>query len=232
MDNKEISFSMIAKSWRTIVVSVVVFSAVAFFVSTIIAPQYGSETQVLILQKNIDIDAYRATKSSEFAGEVLKRVVSSSDFMTGALERAGETYQKYGETPEDQMKNWNKAVGVSTLGSTGILKIEVSDFSKKDDRKMTEAIIGELLENGAKYHGNENITLKKIGGPVYFNDPIFPVIWLNVAIAAIAGFFFSIGLVFLFGERVVNWFTIRNNSYDALGNSFSGGTFEYRRDSF
>ena len=232
-NNKEISLSMIAKSWRMIAVSVVVFSAVAFFVSTIIAPEYGSETQILILHKYIDIDAYRATKSSEFAGEVMKRVVNSSDFMAGALARAGETNLKYGDTPEDQMENWSEAVGVSTFGSTGILKIEVADFSKKDNRKITEAIIGELLENGVKYHGNENITLKKIGGPVYFSDPIFPIIWLNVLVAAISGLFLSIGMLFLFGERAGNLFSGKNYiDYGVLNNGFSGGSFEYRRENF
>jgi capsular polysaccharide biosynthesis protein len=232
-NNKEISLEMIVRSWRTILVSTVVFSVVAFFISTIIAPQYGSETQILILQKSVDIDAYRATKSSEFAGEVLTRVVSSSDFMTGALAKAGENYLKYGATPEDQMKNWNKAINVSNFGSTGIIKIEVSDTSKKEDRKMTEAIISELLDNGVKYHGNENITLKKIGGPVYFSDPVFPIIWLNVLAAAIAGIFFSIGLVFVLGERVTSWFSKGSHeSYDYANSGLVGGAFEYRRDSF
>jgi capsular polysaccharide biosynthesis protein len=230
-NNREISLSMIARSWRTVIVFVVVFSAVAFFISTIVPAKYGSETDILILQKNINADAYQASKSSEFAGEVMKRVVGSSDFMGGVLSRVGENFVKYGENPEDQMKNWNKAVSVSTSGNAGVLKLEISDISKKEDRRMTEAIIGELLENGVKYHGNENITLKKIGGPVYFNDPIFPIIWLNIIIAAVAGFFFSIGLVFLFGERVIDWFTIRDDGYDVLGRGLSGGTFEYRRDS-
>ncbi len=200
-----------------------VFSAVAFFVSTVITPQYGSEAQILILQKNIDIDAYRASKSSEFASEVLKRVVSSSDFMNGALEKANENVSKFGEDPEDQIKNWNKAVSVSTFASTGIIKITVLDESKKENRKIMEAVLGELLNNGVKYHGNENITLKKIGGPVYFNDPVFPIIWLNVLVATIVGLFFSIGMVFIFGEKMEEWFSKRNPVQ-------YGGTFEYRRD--
>lgn len=232
-NNKEISLEMIARSWRTIIVFIVVFSALAFFISTIVSPKYGSETDILILQKNINADAYQASKSSEFAGAVLTRVVGSSDFMGGVLQRVGENFSKYGETTEDQMKNWDKAVNVSTSGNAGVINIAVSDVSKKEARKMTEAIVGELLDNGVKYHGNENITLKKIGGPVYFNDPIFPVIWLNVAIAAIAGLFFSIGLVFVLGERVVSWFTMRSFvEYDNRGTVFPGGTFEYRRDGF
>jgi capsular polysaccharide biosynthesis protein len=174
-----------------------VFSVGAFFASLAVNPEYGSETQILILQKNIDIDAYRATKSSEFAGEILKQVITSSDFMTGVLGKVGENNSKYGGTQEDQMGNWNKAVRVSTLGSTGIIKIETSDQSREEDKKITEAIVDELLNNGFSYHGNENIVLKKINGPIYLNDPIFPVIWLNVAVATIGGMFFSIGVIFI-----------------------------------
>ncbi len=232
MDNKEVNLRMIAHGWRMILVFVAVFSAVAFFVSTIIPAQYGSETQILILQKNINADAYQASKSSEFAGAVLTRVVGSSDFMGGVLQRAGENFSKYGGTPEDQMKNWNKAVNVSTSANAGILNLEISDLSKKEDRKMTEAVIGELIDNGVKYHGNENITLKKIGGPVYFDNPVFPVIWLNVLIAAVAGLFFSIGLVFVLGERTVEWFVAgrSHQRYIEPVSGFASGTFEYKRE--
>jgi capsular polysaccharide biosynthesis protein len=196
-NGKEINLRTLLNNWKKLVIMTAVFSVGAFFASLAVNPEYGSETQILILQKNIDIDAYRATKSSEFAGEILKQVITSSDFMTGVLGKVGENNSKYGGTQEDQMGNWNKAVRVSTLGSTGIIKIETSDQSREEDKKITEAIVDELLNNGFSYHGNENIVLKKINGPIYLNDPIFPVIWLNVAVATIGGMFFSIGVIFI-----------------------------------
>lgn len=231
-NNKEINLRTIAESWRMIVVFVVVFAALAFFVSTVVTPRYGSETQVLILQKNINADAYQASKSSEFAGSVLVQVIGSSDFMNGVLQRVGENSAKYGDTAEEQMKNWNKAVDASASGNAGVLKLEISDTSKAEDRKMTEAVIGELIDNGVKYHGNENITLKKIGGPVYFDNPVFPVIWLNVLIAAVAGLFFSIGLVFVLGERTAEWFVAgrSHQRYIEPVSGFASGTFEYKRE--
>lgn len=195
--NGEITIKDILRNKGLIISTMLLFSAITFLVSSVITPKYKSETQILILQKNMDIDAYRASKASEFAGEVLKRVISSSEFMSGALERIGKTSRSIGNTPEDQIENWNDSVKVSTVLSTGIIKITVLEKSPAENRKLTESIVSELQDNGAKYHGNENITLKKIGGPVYFSDPAYPVIWLNVLIAAVAGLFFSIGWIFI-----------------------------------
>lgn len=183
--------------WRKIFFSVLLISSLVFFISTLITPKYKSETQILILQKNMDADAYRAAKSSEFAAEVLKRVIGSSDFMNGVLSSMGETPKKFGDTPEEQIKGWDDAVDVSSMVNAGIIDISVYDATRKENQKLTEAIINELQNSGSKYHGNDNINLKKIGGPVYFDNPAFPIIWLNVVVAAILSFFVSVGVIFL-----------------------------------
>ncbi|MBU2028856.1 hypothetical protein KJ761_03120 [Patescibacteria group bacterium] len=199
--NKEFSVKMITNNWRFILLIMAFFASVTFFVSAIIPPKYESDSEVLILQKNMDADAYRAAKSSEFAGEVLKKVIGSSDFMNGVLASVNIDSQKFGDNPEDQIKNWNNEVNVSTYVNTGIIKIAVFDKTKKENKLIMEGILTELQTNGLQYHGNSNITLKKIGGPIYYNNPSFPIIWLNILIAAIGAFFFSIGLIFIFGGK-------------------------------
>jgi len=183
--------------WRKIAFSVLLVSSLAFFISTLIPPKYESETQILILQKNMDANAYQAAKSSEFAGEVLKRVIGSSDFMNGVLASIGENSRKFGDTPELQIKGWDDAVDVSTMVNTGIINISAYDTSRIENKKLTEAIVNELQTSGSKYHGNDNITLKKIGGPVYYDNPASPIIWLNVLISAVLTFFVSVGVLML-----------------------------------
>lgn len=191
---------IMAKEWRKIAFSVLLVASLAFFVSTLIPPKYESETRILILQKNMDSNAYQAAKSSEFAAEVLKNVIASSDFMNGVLSSIGEQPSKFGNTQEDQVKNWSDAVDVSTKVNTGIVDVSVYDGSRKENQKLTEAIINEIQSNGYKYHGNDNITLKKIGGPIYYDSPSFPVIWLNVLVAAALSFLGSIGIL-MFRDR-------------------------------
>lgn len=183
------------------------FASLAFFASTMITPEYKSEAEVLILQKNLDIDPYRAAKASEYAGEVIEGVSGSSDFMNGVLEKTGTASQKFGENPEKQMENWEKAVNVSPVVNTGIVKITVLDPNKRENKKLMEAVMAELQTNGVAYHGNENITLKKIGGPVYFENPAYPVIWVNVLASGIIGLFVSIGIILLFGISFGSWFS-------------------------
>lgn len=204
-ENNQMSIAEISHNWRIIATIVMLFVAITFFVSTIIPPHYKSETQILILQKNMDVDAYRAAKSSEFAGEVLQRVVGSSDFMNAILEKSGISHYQMGETQEEQITNWNDAVSASTYASSGVVKITVLDESKAENKKLTEAVIDELSVNGEKYHGNSNITLKKIGGPVYFDNPAYPIIWLNMLVAGVVGLFFSLGIVFIFGSSANDW---------------------------
>lgn len=199
--NKEFSLKNITSNWKFILLMIAFFASVTFFVSAIIPPKYESDAEVLILQKNMDVDAYRAAKSSEFAGEVLKKVIGSSDFMNGVLLNIGTTSQKFGNNPEDQIKNWNDEINVTTYVNTGIIKIAVFDKDKNENKRIMEGILTELQNNGLKYHGNENITLKKIGGPIYYTNPSFPIVWLNVLIAVIGALFFSVGLIFIFGNK-------------------------------
>lgn len=205
-DNNNMNLEQILKNWRIIVIIAPFFAAITFFISTIITPQYKSEAQILILQKNIELDAYRAAKASEYAGEVIKRITGSSEFMNGVLTATGESSLQYGRSQEDQIKNWNKAVNTSNLVNTGIIKISVYDPNRKNNKKLMEAVLSELQNNGLKYHGNENIILKKISGPIYYDSPAYPIIWLNTLIAAIIGIFFSIGIIYLWGNRLGGWF--------------------------
>ncbi|HRZ95872.1 MAG TPA: hypothetical protein P5262_04900 [Candidatus Moranbacteria bacterium] len=216
--NKEITLNSITRNWRFIVITVMLFASLSFFASTMITPEYKSQAEILILQKNLDIDPYRAAKASEYAGEVLEGVSGSSDFMNGILEKIGSNAGKFGENPEKQMENWKKAVSVTPLVNTGIVKITVLDPNKRENRKLMEGVMAELQENGVAYHGNENITLKKIGGPVYFENPAYPVIWLNVLVAGAVGLFASIGMILLFGQNLGSWFTNRSKIKFQNGN--------------
>jgi capsular polysaccharide biosynthesis protein len=207
--NKEISTNTLISNWRFIAVFMALFASPAFLVSTLITPQYKSEAEILILQKNREIAPYGAAKASEFAGQVLQGVTGSSDFMNGILQKMGENPSKFGDTPEKQITNWSKAVDISSVINTGIVKITILDPSKRENRKIMEAVLDELQNNGAKYHGNENITLKKIGGPIYFDNPAYPIIWLNVVIAAVIGLFTSVGLIFIFGGEIGRVFSKR-----------------------
>ena len=200
---------LILAKWKFVAFIMVMVSALVFFVSAVLPPVYSSESQFLILQKNLDIDAYRAAKSSEYAGSILERVIGSTNFMDGVLESRHDINDNFGDDPKERMNNWQKTVTAKSIANTGIIDIQVFHKDRSQEEKIMSAITEKLLYDGKRFHGNDNIVLKKIGGPVYYRDPEYPKVWLNTAIAAVLGFFAAVGLILVFGENVDSWMYAR-----------------------
>lgn len=207
---------LILAKWKFIAFTVVMISALVFFFSAVLPPVYSSESQFLILQKNLDIDAYRAAKSSEYAGSILERVIGSTNFMDGVLESRHDIEDNFGEDPKERMKNWQKTVTAKSVANTGIIDIQVFHENRDQEEKIMSAITEKLLYDGKRFHGNDNIVLKKIGGPVYYRDPEYPKVWLNTAVAAVLGFFTAVGLILVFGENVDSWMYARKSRRSKL----------------
>jgi len=205
----EVTVTTIVRKWRFIAFVITMLASLTFLVGALIPPTYESRAQFMILQKNINIDAYRAAKASEYAGDVMKRVISSSNFMDGILEDMLDIKARLGKDQREQLESWNDAVKVTTVVNTGIINVQVLNESRKEGRYIMEALVAGLLEDGVRYHGNENIVLKKIGGPVYYDSPAYPLIWVNTGIAGLFGFFLATGLIFIFGEKVDVWMYAR-----------------------
>lgn len=206
----EVTIETIGRKWRFIAFIITIVASLTFLISALIPPVYESRSQFLILQKNINIDAYRAAKASEYAGDVIKRVISSSDFMDGTLVNMQDVKAHLGRNQREQLENWNKTVKVTSVVNTGIIDVQVLSANKKEGRFIMEALVNGLMNEGEKYHGNENIVMKKIGGPVYYDDPAYPLVWVNTGIAGLFGFFLAIGLIFIFGKNVDGWMYVKS----------------------
>ncbi|MBD3300685.1 MAG: hypothetical protein GF347_05020 [Candidatus Moranbacteria bacterium] len=207
--NNQISeFGLILKRWKFILFFGIFFACLAFIVSSLITPKYSSTAKILILQDNLDIDAYRAAKASEYAGEVIEKVVGSSNFMDGVAER----YPAIAKTSiwekdyDKRLEEWNKVVKSNSIVNSGIVDIEVIYENKKVNQEIMTAVIGELTEDGGQYHGNANIRLNRISGPIISNKPTFPNIPLVVVAGFISGIFISVGLILINGKKIDNWF--------------------------
>ena len=202
--------------WKFIAFTIVMVSSLVFFVSAVLPPVYSSETEFLILQKNLDIDAYRAAKSSEYAGSVLERVVGTTNFMDGVLQSRHDIEDNFGDDPKKRAKNWQKAVKAQSITNTGIITVTVLHKNREQGERIMSAIIEKLLFDGERFHGNDNILLKKIGGPVYYQKPEYPKVWLNTAVAGGLGLFLAIGLVIVVGENVDTWMYSKKSKRGSL----------------
>ncbi|MBD3238246.1 MAG: hypothetical protein GF332_01220 [Candidatus Moranbacteria bacterium] len=207
--NNQISeFGLILKRWKFILFFGIFFACLAFIVSSLITPKYSSTAKILILQDNLDIDAYRAAKASEYAGEIIEKVVGSSNFMDGVAERypAIVNTSFWKKDYDKRLEEWNKVVKSNSIVNSGIVDLEVVYENRTVNQEIILAVIKELTENGKVYHGNENIRLNRISGPIVSNKPTFPNLPLVVTIGLISGIFISVGLILVYGEKIDNWF--------------------------
>jgi capsular polysaccharide biosynthesis protein len=176
--------------------------------------------QLLVLQKNLDIDAYRAAKSSEYAAENLERIIYTPNFMDRVIKGAKTVKDDFGTDPEARSSNWAKTVQASKVSDTGILKVAVLTKNQKEGQELIKAINNELINNGEKLHGNPNMYLKNIGGPTFFVKPVSPNVPLNTLGAAVLGLFLGIALVFLKGEKVDSWMYQKEKKAEIFPNNY------------
>ena len=67
------------------------------------------------------------------------------------------------------------------------------------------AAIEKLLFDGKKYHGNENISLKNISGPVFSEKPEYPKVFLNTLVGGAIGLLLALGIISSLGDRADSW---------------------------
>jgi capsular polysaccharide biosynthesis protein len=200
-----LNLDSIKSKWQFILLIAFISAAFVFMVSAIIPPTYSSEVRLLILQKNLSTDSYRAAKSSEYAGEVIKEVIQSANFMKAVLESKHSIKDDFGEDPKERMEKWNKRITASRATGAGVMTIEIFHKNIKENKAITNAVIEKLLFDGKKYHGNENIFLKNIGGPIFSDKPEYPKVFLNTLIGGIAGIFLALGIIAIWGDKADSW---------------------------
>lgn len=199
------SIQMIISKWKFVGLAIMLTASLTFLVSALIPPTYGSEAEIIILQKNLDADAYKAAKSSEYAAAIIKRVVRSTNFMEGVLNSRFGIKDTFGSDPKKRITNWDNTVVAGAVADTGILKIKILTKDKGENSKIMNAVIEKLINDGTRYHGNPNIELKKIGGPIFYEKPEYPNVLGNTVIAGLIGLFLGLGLILVFGENVDSW---------------------------
>jgi len=206
MENKAGSIlETIRSKWQFIGIVTLVVASLTFAISAIIPPTYSSEVRLLILQKNLNVDSYRAAKSSEFAGEVIKEVTQSANFMQGVLESKHGIEDNFGNDPKERLKKWNKTIITNKATGAGIVSIKVLHKDFIENKAIMNAAIEKLLFDGKKYHGNENISLKNISGPVFSEKPEYPKVFLNTLIGGVIGLLLALGIISNLGDRADSW---------------------------
>ena len=189
-----------------------VFSAVALFlvfavILTIIQPfKYGSETKILVVQKNqYGVDPYQVNKANEYAGAVLADVITGNSFFNEVINSGFDVNRNYFPARlEEQSKEWKKAVKANS-SSRGIITLSVFHKDKYQADQIIRAINATLKDKHALYHGSgDNIEIRIIDQPFTSELPVKPNVVFNLLFGALFGLLFALTYAYLFPEDKYN----------------------------
>ena len=189
-----------------------VFSAVALFlvfavILTIIQPfKYGSETKILVVQKNqYGVDPYQVNKANEYVGAILADVITSNSFFSEIINSGFSVYRNYFPVRlEDQSKEWKKTVKANS-NNRGIITLSVFHKDKYQADQIIRAINATLKDKHAFYHGSgDNIEIRIIDQPFTSELPVKPNVVLNLLFGILFGLLFALTYAYLFPEDKYN----------------------------
>lgn len=183
--------------WYVVVILVIIAMSASFFASIVQTPKYQSTIQLLILQKQSQLDAAAAVRSAEATGNTLAKVVYSSSFFEDVMATKFDITKKFSDDPEKRKKEWKQTIELE-ITSTGILKVKAFAENKKQAEQIALATAYVLVTKGNNYHGGGVETeIKMIDEPTTTNKPAKPKTLLNTIIGFFAGLFLSIGIIYL-----------------------------------
>lgn len=167
--------------------------------------KYRTDSQLLIVQERQGVvDAYTASKSSEYLSRVLASVVTSNSFFNKVTASSPSINNGYfGTVPKDQIKKWEKTVSARNINDTGIIAVSVYHPNKAEAEKIAGAVNYILMTEHSAYDGaNESVKVRMINQPVTSSFPIEPNIPLILSLAIALGLVTGLMYVYLVGDSL------------------------------
>lgn len=217
-------FYVLRRKAELILLIVTFFTISIFLFNALQTPEYSSTARIMIIQKSLqDTDAFIAARSSERLSIILSEVIYSNSFFNDVLASSKNIIDDFSQDPAERRKEWQRQVKNRIDSDKGIIEITAYDKNKSQSVEMLNGIIKTLTDNGEKYHGGSNISIRVIDEPLISKNPARPNILLNTSAAAILAFIGSVTLVYLFSSD-------SNMAHSQVGSKFSIGSLNNFRD--
>ena len=175
----------------------VVFSLALIMVQPL---KYKATSELLIIQKQENVDAYSAVKSAEKIGKNLSEIMKTSSFMNKVLTSGFDINQSY--FPKDEIelrKLWQKTLKSAVAPDTGILQIEVYHPQVSEAIKIAQAVSYVLVTQGSQYHGGgNNIVIKVVEDPYPSRFPAQPNIPITLGVGLAFGLILGLSIIYIF----------------------------------
>lgn len=181
---------LLRKNLLMILSIIVVFVLIAYFITAfVMKPVYKAQTQVLVNQKQ---DSQKTINVGEVQSDIqlvnTYRVIIKSNRILSKVQS---------ENPIYSLEQLNEAIEVNNDTNSQVINISVKDTNSKDAVKVANDT-AQIFENEIGNIMNiENAKVLSKADEKQAKDPISPKLILNLLIAAILGFLFSIFIIFL-----------------------------------
>lgn len=169
--------------------------------------KYRTDSQLLLVQERqgVVIDAYTASKSSEYLSRVLASVVTSNSFYNKVTTSSPSINTAYfGNTPREQIRGWEKTVTARNLNDTGIIAVSVYHPDRAEAEKIAGAVNYILMTQHSAYDGaNESVKVRLINQPVTSSFPVSPNMPLIIGLAMALGLVTGLMYIYLVADVLV-----------------------------
>lgn len=196
-----ITLHTIVSRWRSIMVSMIICALIAFIVSSLLPAKYQSDISMLVIQKQATekVDAFSATKSAEFLGNVFTQVIYTTSFFNAVQDAPFDAKRNFSHDPEERQKQWDKFIDVRKVNNTGIINISVFDTSRTVAEESAKAIAYVLTTKSEEYHGGgDRVEVRLIDGPNTPLRPTVPRILQNTIIGGLFGGIIAVIFIYFF----------------------------------
>ncbi len=191
---------LVARKRKTVYGVIAIFLVLAAGLVAFQRFKYSSKSQVLVVQEyKGSVDAYTASKSSEYLSGVLASVIPSNSFYTKVMNSGfGIDSAYYGQTPKDQMKRWEQTVQAKSINDSGIIAIVVYHPDRAEAEKTVRAINYVLMTQHTAYHGSgDAVKVRLIDQPVTSSFPVQPNVPLIAGLAIMIGAIVALIYIYL-----------------------------------
>lgn len=216
--------AIIKQHWLLLFGSTMLCGALAVGLSFLPTQYYQSEVQLLIIQKQDNVDSYTAQRAAENIGKSLTSVIDTLNFMDRVVATGYVKSEQFSQNSQERKKQWEKLIEANVLPETGIVQIFGYGTEAGYAEDVALGVSQVLTTNSADYHGaGDTVSISIIDGPITSTRPVKPNIPLNGAAGAVLGFMIIFGYYIFRLETEVVQANRQQTHYEALSQDLSQG---------
>lgn len=187
---------------KTVIIITLTVTILSLIFSFLQTPKYESSVKLLVFLNQPNMDAYTTAQTSNYLTGVLSEVIYSNSFMGNVYQDNPGLKKDLGNSQEDQKKNWEKTVKVTTQEDRGLIFIDVYHSDRNEAAKLSQAVAYTLINRHAFYHGlGDRVSVKMIDTPVTSEKLAQPKILRNSFLGLGAGLALGLALIIIFPQQ-------------------------------